>query len=83
MSLQVDGWKGNCSLLCVPMDDFDFILDIDFFLKAKVALLPYLEGIMVLEESMPCFMQAIPEGASKKGQQPEMLSAIYLKKGLK
>ena len=40
VSLQISSWKGNCNLLCVPLDDFDLILDIDFFFKAKVALLP-------------------------------------------
>ena len=51
VSLQVDDWKGNCSLLCVPLDEFDLILGIDFFLKAKVKLIPHLGGLMVLEES--------------------------------
>ena len=38
---------------------------------------------MFLEESMPCFVQAIQEGSGKKDQQPDLLSAIQLKKGLK
>ena len=67
MSLQVGNWQGNYSLLCVTLDDFDLILGFDFFLKAKVALLPLLGGLMVLEESMPCFVQAIPKGSSRKG----------------
>ena len=70
-------------MLCVPFDDFDLILGIDFFLKAKVALLPHLGGLMFLEETMPCFVQAIQEGSGRKGQQPELLSSIQLKKGLK
>nr|CAN81215.1 hypothetical protein VITISV_002276 [Vitis vinifera] len=32
---------------------------INFLLKAKVALIPHLGGLMVLEESQPCFMQAL------------------------
>ena len=36
--LQVDEWKGKCSLHCVPLDDFNPILGIDLFLKAKAAL---------------------------------------------
>ena len=47
-------WEGNYKLLCVPLDDFDLILGIDFFLKAKVALLPYLGGLMIMDESQPC-----------------------------
>ena len=56
VTLQVDKWKGKCNLLCVPLDDFDLILGVDFFLKAKVALLPHLGGLMFLEESIPCFV---------------------------
>ena len=83
VAVHVGNWKGKCNLLCVQLDDFDLILGVDFFLKAKVALLPHLGGLMFLEESMPCFVQAIQEGGGKKDQQPELLSAIQLKKGLK
>ena len=38
---------------------------------------------MFLEERMPCFVQAVQEGSGRKGQQPELLSAIQLKKGFK
>ena len=81
--LQVGKWKGKCNLLCVPLDDFDLILGVQFLLKAKVAILPHLGGLMFLEESMPCFMQVVQEGSGRKGQQPGLLSAIQLKKGLK
>ena len=52
VSLQVNSWKGNCSLLYVPLDDFDLILGINFFVKSNLALLPHLGGPMFLEESM-------------------------------
>ena len=48
--MQIGDWKGTCSLLCVPLDDFDLILDVDFLLRAKVALIPHFGGLMVLEE---------------------------------
>ena len=48
--MQVGDWKGTCSLLCVPLDDFDLIIGVDFILKAKVALIPHLGGLVVLEE---------------------------------
>ena len=80
--MQVGDWKGTCSLLCVPLDDFDLIFGVDFILKAKVALIPHFGGLVVLEERQPCFVQALRENDDGKGQ-PEMLSAIQLKKGLK
>ena len=73
--MQIGDWKGMCSLLCVPLDDFDLILGVDFLLRAKVALIPHLGGLMVLEEKQPCFMQALRAKDGDKGQ-PEMLSAI-------
>ena len=83
VAVQVGNWKGKCNLLCVQLDDFDLILGVDFFLKAKVALLSHLGGLMFLEKSMPCFVQAIQEGGGKKDQQSELLSVIQLKKALK
>ena len=51
--LQVGEWKGKCNLFCVPLDDFNLILGIDFFLKSKAALIPQLGGLMILEEKQP------------------------------
>ena len=56
VTLQIGSWKGKCNLLCVPLDDFDLILSVDFSLQATVALVPHLIGLMLLEESMPCFV---------------------------
>ena len=79
--MQVGDQNGTCSLLCVPLDDFDLILGIDFLLKAKVALISYLGGLMVLDEIQSYFMQVLRAKDSDKGQH-EMLSAIQLKKSL-
>ena len=54
----------------------------DFFLKSKVALIPHLGGLMILEENQPCFMPAVKEKVKKHGK-AEMVSALQLKKGLK
>ena len=80
--LQVGEWKGKINLLCVPLDDFNLILGIDFFLKSKAALIPHLGGLMILEEKQPCFVPAVKGKAAKHGK-AEMVSALQLKKGLK
>ena len=80
--MQVGDWKGTCNLLCVPLDDFDLIIGVDFLLKAKVALIPHFGGLVVLKERQPCFVQALRANDGGKVQ-PEMLSTIQLKKGLK
>ena len=80
--LQVGEWKGKCNLLCVPLDDFNLILGIDFFFKSKAAMIPYLGGLMILEEKRPCFVPVVKGKAEKHGK-AEMVSALQLKKGLK
>ena len=80
--LQVGEWKGKINLLCVPLDDFNLILGIDFFLKSKAALIPHLGGLMILEEKQPCFVPAVKGKAEKHGK-AEMMSALQLKKGLR
>ena len=57
--LQVNEWKGKCSLVCVPLDDFNLIPRIDFFLKAKTALIPHLAKLMILEEKQPYFVHTV------------------------
>ena len=65
--MQMGDWKGMCSLLCVPLDDFDLILGVDFLLRAKVALIPHLSGLMVLEEKQSCFVKALRAKDGSKG----------------
>ena len=80
--LQVGEWKGKINLLCVPLDDFNQILGIHFFLKSKAALIPHLGGLMILEEKQPCFVPTVKGKAEKHGK-AEMVSALQLKKGLR
>ena len=50
------------------MDDFDFILSNDFFQWAKVALLPHLNGLLIMDEKQPCFVVGISKPL--KGRRP-------------
>ena len=65
--LQVGEWKGKINLLCVPLDDFNLIIGIDFFLKSKATLIPHLGGLMILQEKQPCFVPAVKGKAEKHG----------------
>ena len=69
-------------IYCVPLDDFNLILGIDFFLKSKAALIPHLGRLMILEEKQPCFVPTVKQKGEKHGK-AEMVSALQLKKGLK
>ena len=75
-------WKGTLDFLSVPLDDFDFILGNDFFQRAKVALLPDLNGLLIMDKKQPCFV----DGISKPPKRPlgeKTLSSLQLEKGLR
>ena len=59
MAIQMGDWKGTIDFLSVPLDDFDFILGNDFFQRAKVALLPHLNGLLIMDEKQLCFVVGI------------------------
>ena len=52
MEIKMGDWKGTkgtIDFLSIPLDDFDFILGNDFFQRAKVALLPHLNGLLIMD----------------------------------
>ncbi|KAK0573094.1 hypothetical protein LWI29_002912 [Acer saccharum] len=57
-TLKVGSWQDKCSLMVVPLDDFDLILGVEFFVEAKAMLMPYLRGILIGDKESPCFVQA-------------------------
>jgi hypothetical protein len=75
--LKVGNWEGECSLMVMPLDEYDMILGIDFFLKAKAELVPYLEGMFIRDEESPCFVKALFAGrvvGSKQKNVPVQIS---------
>ena len=74
--------KGMINFLSVPLDDFDFILGSGLFQRAKVALLPHLNGLLIMDEKKPCFMVGINK-PPKRHLRVKTLSALQLKKGLR
>lgn len=80
--LRMEPWTGKVTLLAVPLDDFDLILGMDFLRKAKASVMPHLGGVMIGEESNPCFVKGVfDRDLGKKGE--GMLSAIQVEAGLK
>ena len=56
VAIQMRDWKCTIDFLSVPLDDFYFILGNVFFQRAKVALLPHLNGLLIMDEKQPCFV---------------------------
>ena len=75
MAIQMGDWKGTIDFLSVPLDDFDFILGNDFFQRAKVALLPHLNGLLIMDEKQPCFVVGISK-SPKRPSGEKTLSAL-------
>ena len=82
MEIQIGDWKGTIDFLSVPLDDFDFILGNDFFQRAKVALLPHLNGLLIMDEKQPCFVAGISK-PPKRPSREKTLSTLQLEKGLR
>ena len=82
LTIQMSDWKGIIDFLSVPLDDFDFILGDDFFQRAKVALLPHLNRLLIMDEKQPCFVVGISK-SPKRPSKEKTLSALQLEKGLR
>ncbi|GAV69881.1 gag-asp_proteas domain-containing protein [Cephalotus follicularis] len=79
-------WAGKIDLMVVPLDDFDLILGNDFFISEKVIMMPYLSGLLIMNENIPCFVVGhnVAAGKPQRGKcKAETLSAMQLAKGLK
>lgn len=56
VTLRVENWLGLYSFMVAPYDDFEVILNMDFFIKAKVFIMPHMGGILIGDERKPCFL---------------------------
>ncbi|KAL4199179.1 hypothetical protein AMTRI_Chr03g49890 [Amborella trichopoda] len=79
VELKLGGWSGTVNLSAVPMNDFRVILGMDFLRAAKVAPMPYLGVVSIMDTKTPCMVTAAKGEKGKVG----MLSAMQLTKGLK
>ena len=80
VAIQMRDWKGTIDFLSVPLDDSDFILGNDFFQRAKVTLLPHLNGMLIMDKKQPCFVAGISR-PPKRPSGEKTLSALQLEKG--
>ena len=55
----LDKWQVKQDLLAVTLDDFNVILGLDFFKKARIALMPHMNGILLMNELCPCFEESL------------------------
>ncbi|KAH7836883.1 hypothetical protein Vadar_006893 [Vaccinium darrowii] len=65
------------------LDDFELILVNEFFLAAKVAVMPHLGGILIANEKQPCFVPRHSKNKRIRKGTGGWLSTIQVQKGLK
>lgn len=65
--VEVGKWKGKMDFFVLPMDDFDVILGVDFFLKAKAMAAPFVGGLFFMDEEQPDFVHVTGVQAQSGG----------------
>ena len=71
------------NLLNTPLDDFDLILGNEFFVKAKVMVLPHLNEVFFMDETQPCFVKGLSKVPKKsKSSRESRLSVIQVENRL-
>ena len=54
--LEIGTWKQECGFVVLSLDDFDFILGMEFFVQAKAVAMPHLGGLLIADERCPSFV---------------------------
>lgn len=56
VEVAIGDWDDKMDLMVVPLDDFDVILDDNFFIVAKVAIMLHFGLLPMNHEKKPCFV---------------------------
>jgi hypothetical protein len=83
VSLRVGDWAGKVTFLVVPLDNFNIILGNALFVLAKAVPMPFLGGLLIMEEEQPCFVKAIKKEIGECSKKNGIISAMQLKDGLR
>lgn len=54
--LKIGMWQQECQFIVLSLDDFDFILGMEFFVRAKAITMPHLGGLLIADERCPSFI---------------------------
>ncbi|KAL5758924.1 hypothetical protein ACOSP7_021535 [Xanthoceras sorbifolium] len=68
IEISLGTWHGQCMMNVIPLVDFEMVLGIEFFVKAKVSVMSYLRGILIGDGDHPCFIKAM-EISNKQGME--------------
>src|SRR5262249_26033921 len=58
VQLQVGPWEGRVDFTIIELDNYELIFGLDFLWVAKVAVIPQLGKVLVMDEKQPCFVKS-------------------------
>lgn len=74
--VQMGNWSSVCELVVMPLDDFLFILGLDFMWKAKIAIMPHHGGLMIFDDRTSCFVHV-----SQDREETMVLTTLQVRDG--
>ncbi|OMO94934.1 hypothetical protein COLO4_16141 [Corchorus olitorius] len=79
VELKLGAWSSKDNIEVIPLDDYDFVIGIDFLDRINALLVPFADCIYILDPRCKCIVPMRWE----TGQATKTLSAIQLAKGMK
>lgn len=79
VELQLGDWKGKETLEVISLDDYDFVIGLDFLDRINALLVPFANCICILDPRCQCIVPVRRES----GPSTKVLSAIQLAKGVR
>ncbi|KAL0302194.1 UNVERIFIED_CONTAM: hypothetical protein Sangu_3113200 [Sesamum angustifolium] len=85
VELKVSAWTCKCNLMAVPLDGFDVILGMDFLRLANAMVIPYLNGLFIVDQNSTCFVQGtyLQDYVRSTEKKNSLMSAMQVKAGLR
>ncbi|KAK9151489.1 hypothetical protein Syun_009798 [Stephania yunnanensis] len=72
VDIRIGAWDSKVNLVAVPLDDFEIIAGNDFLVAGRVAVIPSLHGLLIMDEKKPCFVPAMR--GRGKGNAPRLVA---------
>lgn len=69
--IRVGEWEDKLDVIVVELNDYDMILNISFFAKASITIMPHLGGYLIGDPKLPGFVQGIKWDSSNKDNETE------------
>lgn len=79
VDIRLGQWKGREAIEVIPLDDYDFVVGLDFLDKIDALVIPFADCLCILDTRCQCVVPV----KRMAGNTSRMLSAMQLSKGVK